>query len=205
MVSGKRPDRRRAQHERTAALIVDAAWQLAEEHGVGGLSVGDLARRLEMRPQSLYTYFPSKLAIYDAMYRQGFTALLARLGSLTAEPSAVRADPAKFFAAAATAFVDFAVESPSRYQLLFQRTVPGFEPSPESYAVAIEALSRMRGWLAAAGIKSERHLDLWRALLLGLAGEQLANDVGGQRWRALAAETARFFVTFTQLAKGTAG
>jgi AcrR family transcriptional regulator len=195
MVSGR--DRRHARHEETARLILQAAWRLAERDGLAGLSLGELARAMEMRPQSLYTYFPSKQAIYDAMYKQGFEQLLARNEALPAH-----ADLASFLSAAAEAFVDFAAERPSRYQLLFQRTVPGFVPSEESYAVAKRALEGMRGWLATAGLTAERELDLWRVLLLGLAGVQLANDPGGRRWRQLAGEAARYFVTFAQTKNG---
>lgn len=190
-------DRRRLRHEETRALILDAAWDLAERHGLAGLSLGDLARVMQMRPQSLYTYFASKQAIYDAMYKQGFEQLLARHDALEQG-----GDLAAFLAMAAEAFVDFAAERPSRYQLLFQRTVPGFEPSKESYAVAKRALEDMQEWLRRAGITSERDLDLWRALLLGLAGEQLANDPGGQRWHQLARRAARYFVTVVPSEKG---
>lgn len=194
MASGT--DRRRVRHEQTVGLILTAAWQLAERDGLAGLSLGDLARAMEMRPQSLYTYFPSKHSIYDAMYREGFEQLQARHETLTAT-----GDPVSFLAATAEAFVDFAAERPSRYQLLFQRTVPGFVPSDESFAVSKRTLAGMRDWLAAAGITEERDLDLWRVLLLGLAGQQLANDPGGSRFRQLAGEAASYFVTFTRTKK----
>lgn len=194
MESGVRLDRRRLRHEETARLIVAAAWRLAETEGLAGLSVGRLAGEMQMRPQSLYTYFPSKRAIYDRMYREGFEQLLDRFAAL-GEPRPEA--PVEFLTGAVMTFIDFAAELPSRYQLLFQRTVPGFEPSRESYAVATTALATMRGWLQALGIAEERHLDLWRALLLGLAGEQLANDPGGHRWRDLAPEGVQYFVGFT--------
>lgn len=203
MVSGLSLDRRRAHHEETAALIVEEAWQLAERHGLAGVSVGELARAVQMRPQSLYTYFPSKNAIYDRMYREGFEQLLSQFSTVGGGKAPTNADGAiEFLVDAAVSFVDFAAERPSRYQLLFQRTVPGFEPSDESYAVAIQALETMRTWLQGAGISGQRDLDLWRALLLGLAGEQLANDPGGSRWRALAREAAGYFVTFSRSNKG---
>jgi AcrR family transcriptional regulator len=203
MTSGPSLDRRRARHEETAALIVEEAWKLAERNGLAGLSLGELARAVQMRPQSLYTYFPSKNAIYDRMYRDGFKQLLSHLATLRGEKAPSNPDGAiEFLADAAASFVDFAAERPSRYQLLFQRTVPGFEPSHESYAVAVQALETMRTWLQGAGIAGQRDLDLWRALLLGLAGEQLANDPGGSRWRALAREAARYFVTFSRSNKG---
>ncbi len=195
MVVGQ--DRRRVHHEDTKALILDVAWQLAERDGLAGVSLGDLARAMEMRPQSLYTYFPSKQAIYDAMYKQGFEELRACNQAL--DPGA---DPVAFLATAAEAFVDFAAQRPSRYQLLFQRTVPGFEPTEGSYSLAKRVLEDMKAWLQRAGITSERDLDLWRALLLGLAAEQLANDPGGDRWRRLAGHAARYFVTFARTEKG---
>jgi len=205
MTSGHTVDRRRRQHDQTALAIVEEAWRLAELNGLGGISVGDLARRMEMRPQSLYTYFPSKHAIYDRMYRGGFEQLLARMEKIGGPDSRSRQDdPAELLAEAAEDFVDFAAERPSRYQLMFQRTVPGFEPSEDSYAVAVRALDVMRGWLRRAGIPAERELDLWRALLLGLAGEQLANEPGGRRWRNLARQAALYFVTFTRSEEGNA-
>ena len=45
-------------------------------------------------------------------------------------------------------FVDFCTADPARYQLLFQRTLPGFEPSPRSYAPAMRALDGARELLA---------------------------------------------------------
>ena len=49
-------------------------------------------------------------------------------------------------------FVEFCTEDPARYQLLFQRTIPGFEPSPESYAIAVEVVELGAGRLAALGL-----------------------------------------------------
>ena len=190
-------DRRQVRHEETKALILAAAWDLAERDGLGGLSLGELGRAMDMRPQSLYTYFESKRDIYDAMYKQGFEELLAFNEALDSG-----ADPVAFLPTAAEAFVDFAAQRPSRYQLLFQRGVPGFEPTEESYAVARRVLAGMEAWLRRADIATDRTLDLWRALLLGLAGEQLANDPGGQRWRKLAEPAVRYFVSFARSENG---
>jgi AcrR family transcriptional regulator len=42
--------------------IVKAAWRLAREHGVTGLSLHGLAREVGMRQPSLYEYFDGKMA-----------------------------------------------------------------------------------------------------------------------------------------------
>lgn len=67
-----------------------------------------------------------------------------------------------------------------RYQLLFQRTIPDFEPSAESYAIAVATFDLGRDMLASAGITDAASLDLWTALLTGMVDQQLANDPGGQ-------------------------
>ena len=68
---------------------------------------------------------------------------------------------------------------------MFLRTVPGFTPSPSSYALALEILRLTREVLDAAGAGSQADLDLWTALVTGLATQQISNDPGGRRWRRL--------------------
>jgi hypothetical protein len=75
-----------------------------------------------------------------------------------------------------------------RAQLLFQRTVPGFEPSPESYALAGRFLDEARWLLDAAGLTRAEDLDLYTALVAGLVAQQIANDPGGSRWTDLVDE-----------------
>jgi AcrR family transcriptional regulator len=57
--------------------IVAAVWELAREHGPAGFSLRDLVRRLGMATPSLYSYFVSKQALYDAMFIDGNRVMLA--------------------------------------------------------------------------------------------------------------------------------
>jgi AcrR family transcriptional regulator len=133
-----------------------------------------------MRHQSLYTYFPSKQAIYDAMFGQGMRALVEQRAGL-----ALDRDPIQALREAARAFLAFCVEDAVRYQLLFERVLPDFVPSATSMALSVEALSYLEAWHAAAGLTDPADVDLWRAVLTGLAGQQIANDPGGTRWTHL--------------------
>src|SRR5213592_1598736 len=112
------------RREAKTAAIVAEAWKLAAEHGVGGFSLHALAREVGMRQPSLYEYFDSKHALYDAMFADGNRRLLEDLESrdLPREP---RAAVKRFM----HAFVDFALEDEARNELLFHRPIPGFEPS----------------------------------------------------------------------------
>src|SRR5205814_846853 len=71
-------DRRAERREATKAEILDAAWELVRAEGLAALSLRDLAAKVGMQAPSLYSYFDSKHAIYDAMFLQGNLELMAR-------------------------------------------------------------------------------------------------------------------------------
>lgn len=158
------------------ADIVAAAWELAREHGLAGLSMRDLARQLGMAAPSLYSYVDSKAALYDAMYADGWRTVLA-LG----DPP-----PAKDVRTALLdvhrMYLAWALEDPVRFQLLNQRTVPGFTPSPASYALAQEAYVRSFARLDELVVLTQDDRDLVTAVFAGLVSQHFANDPGGTRW-----------------------
>src|SRR6188472_2444663 len=127
MLDAPNVSRQTLRREQTRREIVDAAWEVARTAGLTALTLRDVAARVGMRAPSLYTHFESKHAIYDAMFGQGWTDYeqLAR-AQLADLPQAPRPAVRR----AARTFFDFAVANPARHQLLSQRTIPGFEPSP---------------------------------------------------------------------------
>ena len=176
IVEAKR-DRRAERRESTTSEILAAAWELAATQGLAGLSLRELAQKIGMRPPSLYWYFDSKNAIYDAMFLQGNRQLLARMAEVD-WPS----DAKSILRVCARGFVEFCVEDAPRFQLLFQRTIPGFVPSPGAYALAVEVVEQMRARLAAAGLRDPAVFDMMTALVSGIAAQQIANEPGGDRW-----------------------
>jgi AcrR family transcriptional regulator len=181
-------DRRAERRESTRAEILEAAWALARTQGLAGLSLRDVARRIGTRPPSLYWYFESKHAIYDAMFADANRHLLQRLDEQDWPD-----DPREFLRVSARVMVEFCTEDVARYQLMFQRTIPDFEPSPESYALAMEVIDQMRARFAAAGITDPAHFDLGTAVIGGLAAQQTANEPGGDRWVRLIDDAVDMF------------
>jgi len=165
------------RREAKTASIVAEAWKLADEHGIGGVSLHALAKAVGMRQPSLYAYFDSKLALYDAMFADGNRQLVEQLATLD-----LPADPRDAVKAFMRSFVDFAVADAARCELLFHRPIPGFEPSPEAYAYAESALSRAVEVLAAAGVSEQSDVDCFVAMIAGLVDAQTSNDPGGDRW-----------------------
>ncbi len=159
------------------ASIVEAAWGLAREHGIQLVSLRDLAKEVGMKQPSLYAYFDSKNALYDAMFADGNRQLLKALSSIDWSP-----DPRVALKASLGTFADFSVEDPARNSLLFSRVIPGFEPSAESYAVAQAALGVIVSAMNAAGVRDPGDIDCLVAMTAGLIEAQLSNEPGGDRW-----------------------
>jgi len=136
-----------------------------------------------MRPATLRRYFDSEHALHDAMYAQGNQQLLERLAEQQ-WPDDLRG----ILHLCALVFIEFGAEDVQRSQLLFQRPIPGFEPSSEANAVAVQVFEQMRARFAAAGLNGLAHLDLWAALVAGVETQQTANDPGGDRWLRLVDE-----------------
>jgi len=182
-------DWREARRRSAREAIVDAAWDLVHDEGLAALSLRDLAGRAGITTPTVYAYFDSKHAIYDAMFGRAATEFADRM----TQPFEAT-DPRVLLVASVRRFVEFCTSDLARYQLLFQRTIPGFEPSAESYAPAVRALDSARARLALNGITEPRHVDLWTALLTGLVDQQVSNDPGGDRWTRLGEEAVAMFL-----------
>lgn len=165
------------RREAKVASLVDAAWKLAREHGIAGVSLHALAREVGMRQPSLYEYFDSKNALYDAMFADGNRQLLERLDALKL-PHEPRAALKRYLGAVMT----FALEDAARSELLFQRHVPGYTPSPEVYALAESVMARVLKAMHEAGVTQQGDIDCLTSITAGVMENQMSNDPGGNRF-----------------------
>jgi AcrR family transcriptional regulator len=182
-------DVRSRRREQTRAEILAAAWRLSERDGIAGLSLRELAREVGMQAPSLYTYFESKAAIYDAMFAAGYRELDAALADIE-----VTGDPVDVLSGAIEGYLAFCLANVPRYQLLFTRALPDWAPSPAAYATSIASFERMTAQLAEVGIERQEDVDLLTALASGLAAQQLANDPDGDRWHRLSRAAAEMLI-----------
>jgi AcrR family transcriptional regulator len=190
MLGHTKRDRKAERHAATRAEILEVAWELVRAEGLAALSLRDVASTVGMQAPSLYSYFDSKNAIYDAMFAQGAREFAEAQAKL-----APTGDPLIDITAGLRFFADFCTKDPARYQLLFQRTIPGFEPSAESFAISVKGLDALRQMLAHSGFTDPRALDLCTAVGTGLIDQQISNDPGGDRWLRLIDEVAEMLTT----------
>lgn len=173
-------ERRKQNHEQMVHDILLIAREMMQADGVAALSFNAIARRLGIKPPSLYTYFDSKHAIYDTLFRMGFEAFEGKIFDEAVRGQGIR----PFLHSLITSYMDFALKNPDLFQLMFQRPVPGFVPSDESLAVSFAVLERGR---ADTSAELRRHnietpmpineaTDLIIAMMHGLTELQLANS-----------------------------
>ncbi len=175
-------DRRQRRRLETIEEVLDVAVEIMAEQGVAGLSVGELARRMGIRPPSLYVYFPSKNAIYDALFGRGARSLLSTMRDLASTREGGESLK-ELLSAAAEAFVRWSIANPAYSQLLFWRPVPGFMPSEEAYAPAIELVELSTEWFADLQGRGLLRRDVdaaavmrdWTILTSGVLSQQLSN------------------------------
>jgi AcrR family transcriptional regulator len=141
------------------------------------VSLHALAREVGIRQPSLYEYFDSKNALYDAMFADGNRKLIDCLSALR-----LPRDPRAALKRYLVAFTSFGMEDPARYELLFQRHVPGFSPSAASYRLAQQVLDSAVSLMRTAGVTHQGDIDCIVAVTSGLMESQLSNDPGGTRF-----------------------
>jgi AcrR family transcriptional regulator len=188
-------DRLARRRQATREEILDGAWAVVRESGWSGLTQRSVAERVGMRAPSLYGHFASKMAIVDAMFGQTWAEFDRTAAAL--EP-ALPQEPRAALLASATTWLDAMAADPERNALMNQRPVPGFSPSAQSYASAVQVIERLHRLLHRLGITDPDAADLWTAILAGLAGQQNANDPGGERWRRLVPRAVDMFLTEVQ-------
>lgn len=177
-------DRRLRRRQETVDEVVDHALAVMAESGAAGLSLGEVARRMQIRTPSLYGYFPSKSALYDEIFARGWRAFTEAIQPY-AEPAAGTTLHDHLTGAMSLA-LEWAAAHPAYAQLMFWRPVPNWEPSAESYAEAEAALRLARRTLAslaqAGRLDPEADLDdavdVWTVMVSGLISQRLSNEPG---------------------------
>lgn len=170
--------RRQRNRERTIQSILDTARAIMREEGVAALTMHELARRMEMRPPSLYNYFDGLLDIYDALFRLGFTLWDKHLDEYTRGAETWQEEVRLVM----EAYLTFALQNPELFQLCFERPVPGFVPSEESLqlsfgllADAYRRVDKLQGDMG-TDLPPQQVADLVIAFSHGLTALHMANE-----------------------------
>ncbi len=134
---GQLVDRRARRRRETIGEILEIATEIMAEQGVNGLTLAEVARRLGVQAPSIYKYFPSIMAVYDALFERGQAEHLEVLRQAMAagEPGL------DALTVGLEASGRWALRNQALAQLLFWRPVPSFEPTAEAMAPSEEMVA----------------------------------------------------------------
>jgi AcrR family transcriptional regulator len=184
-------DPRRRRRDAKLSQIVAEAFDLAHRDGLPGISLRDLAERVDLRQPSLYAYFDSKVELYDLMYAEALRQLLAAAEADLRPPDD---DPREALIEFVQLCIRFSSADVVRHQLLFERTIPGFKPSPESHELLVRFRAFAAARLAAAGVHGRVATDIFTGIVAGFTQQQVISEPGGDRWLLLARPAMEMFL-----------
>ncbi|MCB9357925.1 MAG: TetR/AcrR family transcriptional regulator [Calditrichaeota bacterium] len=99
--------------------ILESAKSLFAEDGFQNVSIRKIADKIEYSPATIYLYFKDKDAILFALHNEGFRTLFSRQGE-----NMRIVDPAKRLRALLEGYLDFALDEPEYYDLMFMLFTP---------------------------------------------------------------------------------
>jgi AcrR family transcriptional regulator len=116
-------ERRERERVELRAKILDAARELFVSDGYDAVTMRKIAERIEYSPTAIYLHFKDKAALLQELVSADFGNLAShfmKLGRI--------ADPIERLAKCGKAYVDFGLDHPNHYLLMFTMTAPeGFE------------------------------------------------------------------------------
>lgn len=154
-----------------------AAEKLFAERGPDAVTMRQLASELGVSPMTAYRYFKDKDEILAVVRTNAFTRFAEALE--TARDGA--ADDAAAITAVGAAYIEFAVNNPSAYRLMFDLSQPNATEYPDLVAAGRRARStltaQVKNALANSGIRGDPEevgLSMWASVhgsvMLELAG-----------------------------------
>jgi AcrR family transcriptional regulator len=115
-------------------LLLDAASRLLEAEGPDALTVRRIAAAAGCSTTVLYTLFGGKAGVAEGLWREGFERLRQALEQAEGD------DPLGRLAALGRAYRANALANRPYYAVMFQRPIPGFQPSEQAYAESLRPL-----------------------------------------------------------------
>lgn len=122
----------------TRDALRQAAHDLLASEGPSALTVRRLAAAAGMSTMNIYSRFGGKDGVVEELYLAGFHALAEQM-----EGDGPTDDPMADLEACGRAYRTFAQQNPTYYSVMFDRTIPGFEPSEEARAAAFGTLEAL--------------------------------------------------------------
>jgi len=183
----------------TAERIAVATGKLVHREGADAVTMRRVAKSVGITPMALYRHFADRDGLLNALADTGFEELAARLANATLPPH-----PEQRLMRILDVFLDFALEKPRLFELMFLQRREGARRFPEDFRQGRSPTARFAAEALEAGMKQGlfRKDDVWEiafetgAMLQGLVmlyvGGRLATSA--EEFRALCQRAFRRYL-----------
>lgn len=177
-----RPEKSAAQREHMQRRISEAAMGLFQQEGYAKISMRRIAKEIGCTPMTLYGYYDGKIDILKTLWGGVFDELFMVLKMINTDT-----DPELYLQNLCVAYVDFWMERPDSYRLVFmaegvtQPDVSAFLDSPDSLArfeLLLSAVQRLDGQAMQFDLKAKT--DFLISVLHGIAHNAIT--ISGYEW-----------------------
>jgi AcrR family transcriptional regulator len=197
--------RRDQEKQDVRQAILDAAAALFREHGYERFSLRQVAERIGYSPTTIYLYFTDKDDLLFTVADVGFT----RFGEQLVAAATSTADPVERLRAMGRAYIDFGIQNPVYYQLMFMQRCDfllgqragEYEPRIDSFGVLQQAVRAALEAGAVPAGDAEPFADTLWALVHGIVAMAITMPFFTAE-RAHAAAAAGFALMFSSEARG---
>jgi AcrR family transcriptional regulator len=129
-----------AEVEAFRERLVEGATHLFARYGFEGVTLRGIAAEVGCSPMTPYRYFPDKASIFAAVRTAAYQAF-AGAQEACVDPDA---PPAEVLSALGRAYVDFAMERPEAYRLMFELAQPDAAEYPDLVVAAARSFAPLR-------------------------------------------------------------
>ncbi len=112
-------ERRQRERDELREKILDAARELFLECGYEGVTMRKVAERIEYSPTAIYLHFADKESLFRELCSTDFSQLAEEFQEVP-----ITADPVERLRVCARIYIQFAVDHPNQYRLMFMTPKP---------------------------------------------------------------------------------
>ena len=117
-------ERRDRERTETRDRILDAARELFISEGYDGVSMRQIADKIEYTPTAIYGHFADKESLFLELCHEDFHRLAVRFTAL-----GDIADPIERIRRIGHAYIDFGINNPNHYRMMFMTAHPAVDDS----------------------------------------------------------------------------